>query len=133
MNTIEANHIPESQRLAFLPSKLGTECMDFEKLVFHYMGKFCEDYNGGYWQFYGLSNGGFYIALDTTSRLHICNPENCTDEEMGAEAASIGVCIYALNALAWQRQSEIAMEAYHQLRDYASCNPESAAIFRFID
>jgi hypothetical protein len=42
--------------------------------VFDTASQLSPDYNGGYWEFYNLSNGGFYIAGigDAVSR---CVPE----------------------------------------------------------
>jgi hypothetical protein len=33
-----------------------------EALVFGWLDRLCIDYSGGLWDFYSLSNGGFYMA-----------------------------------------------------------------------
>ena len=35
-------------------------------------GRLAKDYLGGYWQFYALSNGGFYMASDAHAFEVIC-------------------------------------------------------------
>ncbi|MDB9569410.1 antirestriction protein, partial [Providencia rettgeri] len=48
-------------RLTFLPSKLGRYCIAFENAIYNWMTRNAVAYNGGYWDFYTLSNGGFYL------------------------------------------------------------------------
>jgi len=133
MEVITQTQIPETKRLAFLPAKLGADCAAFESLVFNFMGQYAQGYSGGYWHFYTLSNGGLYIALDSVERFKVCNPMNYFEKEMSAQAASISVCLYALNALAWKRQSASIIDAYYHLRDFAAEHEEAAQIMAFID
>lgn len=58
-----ANLVAENNRLSFLPTFFGQHLMiRGEALVFGWLDRLSEDYNGGYWHFYTLTNGGFYLA-----------------------------------------------------------------------
>ncbi len=51
-------------------------------------GKLSSDYHGGYWEFYKLSNGGFYMAQDTGRKFQVfC--ENGFAGELSADALGI--------------------------------------------
>ncbi|EUD04578.1 antirestriction domain protein [Providencia alcalifaciens RIMD 1656011] len=53
-------------RLRFLPSKLGLYCIAFENAIYHRMNRHAVAYHGGYWAFYQMSNGGFYLQPPKT-------------------------------------------------------------------
>ena len=60
---VTATLIPEGpQRLNFLPATFGRYFMRGESLVYAWMRKLSEDYSGGFWHYYTLSNGGHYMA-----------------------------------------------------------------------
>lgn len=126
--------IPEAKRLDFLPSKLGKYALEFEMVVYGWMDKLCEAYKGGYWQFYALSNFGFYIAFEHEEVLRVQWPDNYSDEEMSPEAASIAANLFALNSLCWKYPSEGDFtQDYYLLREFAAQHSEGAKIMRVID
>ncbi|MEW8333893.1 MAG: antirestriction protein [Candidatus Thiodiazotropha sp.] len=130
---IKTSLVPECNRIGFLASQLGTMHLKFEMLTYHVMSQYCEDYNGGYWNFYHLSNGGFYMALDSDQAFHVVNPMNYCDETMSAEAASIGANLYALSELAFQSQDPKLGAHYRLLYEFIGEHKEAQRIFRFID
>lgn len=46
-----------------------------------------EDYNGGFWNFYTLTNGGFYMAPAGDKRMRLEVDGNGFSGEMSADAA----------------------------------------------
>ncbi|HEM8293696.1 TPA: antirestriction protein [Providencia stuartii] len=79
---ISAIEVKNAQaRLKFLPSKLGRYCIAFENAIYHWMGRNAIAYNGGYWDFYMLSNGGFY--QQPTKGYMITSPDDTTAQETG--------------------------------------------------
>ena len=69
MNTqdqpVTASLVAEAQRLDFLPTYFGPRLMmRGEALVYAWLRRLCERYNGAYWHYYTLSDGGFYLAPD---------------------------------------------------------------------
>ena len=62
VSVITANLVPENLRPHFLPRHLGSLMLKGEFLVYGWLERLSKDYGGGLWNFYDLSNGGFYIA-----------------------------------------------------------------------
>ena len=55
--------VPEDQRLAITEELFGTWFpMRLEPFIYTITERLSKDYNGGYWEFYTLSNGGFYMT-----------------------------------------------------------------------
>ncbi len=52
--------VPDEQRVDFWPQHFGSipQWIILEPTVFAWMDRVCENYSGGIWQFYTLSNGG---------------------------------------------------------------------------
>ena len=105
----------------------------FENMVFSFMDHFCEEYSGGYWQFYNLSNGGVFISLDSDETFSVCNPMNYFEGKMSAEAASIAVNMFAMNALMFEPCDEKLIDLYYALKDFGVEHNEAQAILGFID
>ncbi len=133
METIEKNLVPESKRSGFLPRHVGKAFFFFENAVYDWMGQLCPEYQGGYWQFYELSSGGFFMAFDSEQPLKVTFPQNYFEEMMTPEAASIAANLFALNSLCWKTESQQLIDAYYALRDFAASHQEGAKILRVID
>ena len=99
------------------------------------MDRFCDEYNGGIWSFYTLSNGGAFMAPDADSydKWHLLNSMNGNDADMSAEAAGIAVCLIEYSHHACRTECDAMTEHYYCLRDYALQHPESSAILSIID
>jgi len=125
----------EDDRLLFLPSLFGMQHMILgELLVFNWMSRLCESYKGGFWEFYSLSNGGFYMAPNLPSPLCVQVDGNGFRGDVTAETAGIIATTFALNQMIWEVRSEHADAMYHKLLDYAlHHHPEAALIYRAID
>jgi hypothetical protein len=86
-------------RLGTLPAVFGRLALEFELSVYGWMDLLCEGYTGGYWEFYRLSNAGFYMA-PARGRFRMFCPGNGFEGELSADAAGLVACLYALNGLA---------------------------------
>ena len=127
--------VAESDRLNTLPRYLGKHYLEFEMSVYGFMDRFCENYNGGYWDYYRLSNGGFFMCLSDEQRFNVVNEGNHFSSEMSAEAVSVGVNLFALNALLWGENADAKIfDLYDDVRDYAADIPDEAGkIWAFLD
>ena len=125
--------VPECDRLDFLPRHFGNRFFLFENMVYSFMDRFCEEYSGGYWQFYTLSNGGALMSLDSDQTFSVCNPMNYFEGRMSAEAASIGVNLFAMNALMSDPCDGKLIDLYYALKDFGCEHKEVQAILGFID
>ena len=129
---IEAYRVSDHARIGTLPRHFGSRMMAFEGKVYDLMGEFVADYDGAFWDFYQLSNGGFYMAPKTPP-VQFSVPTNGFDGRMSADAAGITVCLFALSHLSFDGCDEVFARHFHWLRDFALGHAESAKIFAAID
>lgn len=125
---IIATAVAESNRLGFLPKHFGPRLMSQgESLVFAYIRYLADNYNGGMWEFYELSNGGFYLAPKRDTL-------NLSVGTVSGDAAGIIATMYALNHMMCNgEQCEKLRENYFRLRDFAYQHTQSNLIHRAID
>jgi hypothetical protein len=98
------------------------------------MRALCESYSGGYFNFYDISNGGCFMALERSEPLTIAGDGNGYEGTMSAEAAGVVSTLFALSHLAFRFfEIELLSERYHQLREFALDHPEAGAILAAID
>ncbi|MGF6641684.1 antirestriction protein [Paraburkholderia sp. BL27I4N3] len=125
--------VPEELRLNVLPRYLGRHYMEGESLVYDWAARLDRSYEGGYWNFFTLSNDGFFMAPSNLGRVHVRWHMNGYSDMMGAEAFGITVTLYALCHLAEKTRDDTIIERYHQLREFAAQHVEAANILRAID
>lgn len=131
-STIQATVVPGDDRLGFLPRVFGRRFMQGEAAVFNWMRSLCSQYNGGYWDFVDLSNGGFYLRLVYDKPMALRVEGNGFSGELSADAASIVASLFAINELLFAGAHELD-DAYYALRDYAIKHAEGAQILSAID
>ncbi|MDQ2655187.1 MAG: antirestriction protein [Chloroflexota bacterium] len=130
---VEAYPVSKHARMGTLPRHFGERMVTLEGRVFDLMRECCADYSGGYWRFYELSNGGFYMAPHL-SRVRLYVPGNGYRGEMTGDAAGITVCLFALSHLSFEyRQAAVFARHFHWLREFALGHGEAGQIFRAID
>lgn len=132
-NNIIVSIVRDNDRLAFLPRVVGGHYLRAEHSVYNYMQYICPNYTGGFWNYYTLSNGGFYMAQQSTESIRIEIDSNGYCGEMSADAAGIVACLFMLCALAAKTHDDLIIDRYHQLREYACEHAEASAILRAID
>ncbi|MDR6495987.1 hypothetical protein J2797_005912 [Paraburkholderia terricola] len=130
---ISSNVVVDELRLNFLPHYLGEQYLQGEALVYGWARRLCPTYNGGSWDFFQLSNGGFYMAPADTGRVHVRWHMNGYNDLMGIDAFGIVVTLFALCHLAEKCGDDRIIDHYHALRAYAVQHVEAANILRAID
>lgn len=106
--------------MRFLPENFGSRYMvRGEALVYTWMRKLSKDYAGGSWNYFVLSNGGFFMVpgADGQRQMFV----RCLNEfarTMSAECAGIIATLYALGQLANETEDDFLIEKFHALRDY---------------
>ena len=138
MNTtspaIVATVVPDDKRLSVLPDFFELRHMlRAEALAFGYMSKLSIDYTGGYWHYYRLSNGGFYMAPANDNAMRIEWNGNGYSGLMSADAAGVVATLFMVNHLANELRTDAMADLYYQVRDFAAEHPESKAILAAID
>ena len=125
------------QRLYFLPHYLGRAHAVFQNCLFYLAKKLLEPYDGGYWEFYYLSNGGFVMALNVDETITVNSP-NGSSASVDAETASIVVCLMTMSDLSFNLQVDSdelhkVITSFHALREFALEHPNSNTILKLID
>ena len=134
---LTATPVPDEQRLDFWPLHFGAipHWITLEHRIFAWMDRFCDEYSGGIWTFYTLSNGGAFMAPDADGddKWHLFNGMNGNGAEMSPEAAGIAICLIEYSHHACRTECDAMTEHYYRLREYALRHPEAHAILRIID
>jgi len=105
-----------------------------EPTVYSFTDKIAAEYTGGYWEFYVLSNDGFYMVPNADNYYRI-SCDNGYEGVLSADALGITVCLYAYSHLSFTGGSmaEVYATQYHWLRDYMLCHSEAENILKAID
>jgi hypothetical protein len=129
-------NIAVSERVAATAALFGYDfALRLEPVVFHIASTQALNYTGGYWEFYALSNGGFYMAPEGQTRYQMDCP-NYYQGELSGDALGIVACLTAYSHLSFgneQRFAQLCARQFHLLRDYAGFHPEAEGIYRAID
>ena len=126
--------VPNNERFEFLPAAFGAKHMlTGESYVYDWMTVLSTDYKGGYWNFYRLSNGGFFMAPASPKTLNVKWPGNYFNADMSAEAAGIVATLFAINQLCHETHIEEFADKYYQLIAFAREHEESVLITQIID
>ena len=127
--------VPESERLDAADELFGIRFpLALEPMIYRFAEQLAPDYTGGYWQFYRLSNGGFYIAPNLDGPFAVV-ADNGFVGVMSPDALGMTACLYAFSNLSFSkgRFGEVCTRHYHWLLDYAMQGPEAGVIRAAID
>jgi hypothetical protein len=125
--TIIKTEIPESTRVKETARLFGYAFpRKIEPSIYHMADDLSRDYHGGYWQFWRLSNLGFYMAPNYPATFEV-HAQNGYQGSLSADAFGITCCLYTYSHL-----SGLA-EHYHALRAVVWEHPEVEAILRATD
>lgn len=135
LDSISSQIVPDADRMAFTAALFGIDFpIRLEPAVFDIAGRLAPEYNGGYWQFYALSNGGFYMAPQSDTVFAV-SCENGFEGKLSADALGIVACLYAYSHLSFGEGAfaEKCAEHYHLLREFMMGHAEVRAILGAID
>jgi hypothetical protein len=136
MTTITRQLITEDQRINHTAGLFGIHFpMRFEPFVYAVTEGIASEYSGSYWDFYTLSNGGFYMAPASDTIFHV-SCDNGFEGNLSSDALGITTCLYAYSHLSFTGIAPFAdtcAQQYHLLRDYMLEHPEARAILGATD
>ena len=122
------------ERLDFLPRHFGHLATAVERAIFDTLTETSPNYEGGFWHFYNLSNGGLYLAPDSSDPLRIVIPTNYYSGNVSPDAAGIITCLSVFNQLCWEYPTrEDFNNIFYALRDFAFDHEEAVEIIRATD
>ena len=137
--TIQRVEVPEADRLAFLPKHVGSGIVliEFEHRVYGNLASLCDRYRGAFWEFYELSNRGFYMAPRLERELILDCPGNGYNGAVSADAAGIVATLYTLSQMSsiyvGKKVGTRCADNYHRLLAFVDGHPQARAIFSAID
>jgi hypothetical protein len=130
---IEARLVLEEPRIGTLPRHFGARMITVEHTVYHFMRDFAAEYKGGFWNYYELGNGGFYMA-PKSDPLKFSVHSNGFEGTLSADAAGITVCLFTFSHLSFQHPSQgMFSDHFYALREFALDHREAGLIFAAID
>ena len=135
MFRIERTLIKHSDRVAHTAALFGFHFpLHVEPTIYAFADRLSPDYHGGYWLFYALSNGAFYMAPDE-DRMFQVTCENGFEGHLSADALGITACLYAYSHLSFSGAAfaDICAQQYHWLREFALEHSEVGLIMGAID
>lgn len=132
-SSINASSVPSHLRAGTLPRRFPGLFWVFEMSVFNYMDTFVKSYKGGYREFIDLSNGGFYMSLQSDESFFVEINGNDFAGTKSADAASLVANLFVYCQLAHQHQLDYLIEGFHALRKFALIHPESKLILSAIN
>lgn len=134
---VTRNLVPEDQRLAVVEQLFGIHFpLRLEPVIYGITEKMTQGAcRGGYWQFYTLGNGGFYMAPDD-DQMYSLVCDNYWQGELSGGALGIVSCLYSFSHLSFSNDlgfAKICARHYHWLREFMFTHPGVASILRAID
>lgn len=116
-----------------LMNYFGSLFLTVELTTFSLADYFIDEYHGGSWSFFSLSNGGFYMAFKHEGNVTFNNQNNLFCESIDPEIASIIINLYAISAVVSESRDKNLQKRYQQLYQYAMELPEAKLIYRALD
>jgi hypothetical protein len=127
--------VPEDQRMDVAERLFGIHFpLQLEPVVYGITEKMSKDYSGGYWNFYTLSNGGFYMAPSGDDVFHV-TCDNQFEGDLRSDGIGVTACLYAYSHLSFTdgRFGRVCAVHYYHLRGYMMDHPEVRAILEATD
>jgi hypothetical protein len=133
--TVTRELVPDDRRMGVVERLFGVRFpLQIEPVVYGITERMAKDYKGGYWDFYQLSNGGFYMAPASDSTFHV-TCDNMYEGDLSGDALGITACLYAYSHLSFQdgRFGRVCACHYHRLREFMFEHAEVRAILGATD
>ena len=135
-STITRQQVADELRIQHTADLFGIRFpLNIEPAVYSLASNIAAEYNGAYWEFYALSNGGFYMAPCSEQSYQV-SCENGYEGKLSADALGITACLYAYSHLSFgsnEAFAELCANHYHWLRAYMLEHKEASAILSAID
>jgi hypothetical protein len=132
---ITAHEVPLSARAAHVGKLFQARWHQIESFAFDSASSLSEDYHGGYWDYFALSNDGFWMAPNSAVTFRV-TCDNGFDGTLSANAFGVTVCLYAYSLCSFSPDetfAELCARHYHLLREFAIEHAEARAILAAID
>jgi hypothetical protein len=133
---VTCQQVPEDQRLEITADLFGMHFpLHIEPTIYGIADQIAPDYSGGFWEFFTLSNGGFFMSAPG-DRMYAVECFNGYRGDLSPQALGITVCLTAYSFLSFSGDTPFARtcsDHYYKLREFMFGHEEVAAILRAID
>lgn len=133
---ITRNLVPDIERTKIVAELFGIDFpTKLEPYIYAVSSNLAKAYRGGYWQFFRLDNGGFYMSPLTDKDFEVAC-DNGYEGRLSADALGITACLYAFSHLSFtdnEALAEVCSRHFHWLREYALDHPEERGIMAATD
>lgn len=130
---VSARRVEESGRIDCLPRHFGVMGIVAEHSVYGMLAHMSENYRGGYWHYYELDNGGFYMAPYGDKPYLLLVEGNGYEGVVSPDAAGIVACAMVYSHLSFRWEGAQFVRAFHQLREFIFTHREHAEILQALD
>lgn len=131
---ITANKVTNANdRLQCLPEIAGRDCVVLEHTIYDTLSMLSADYDGGFWNYFRLSNGGFYMAPKESRSFRIRCVENSFECNVSANTAGIIATAMAYSDLLFRRRGSCFARAYELLSEFIYQQSDAGTIRAALD
>ena len=130
---ITKREVSSTKMLQSIIAHFGPRAPFVENTIYNLMDMLSEDYQGGSWKYFELSNGGFYMSPTSRESYNISWNDNYYEGTMSADAAGITACLFAYSHMSFRANFEQLSEYYQKLYEFMAAHEESEEIFAAID
>ncbi|MDU8539818.1 antirestriction protein [Pseudomonas syringae pv. actinidiae] len=124
--------VPDHRRMSCVFRSFGRFAVDVEQFTQATMRESCTAYTGGLWDYYELSNAGFFM-VPTCAETYAVSRSNYFEGELSAQAVGIMTTLAGI-MITWGRtEVDLLGLRYESLIDYARSQPEWALIRAALD
>ncbi|MDQ2989405.1 MAG: antirestriction protein [Pseudomonadota bacterium] len=121
------------ERMTCLPTLVGRDCVLLEQSIYDMLRWLSTDYDGGFCEYYHLSNGGFYMAPERRGLYRIECQGNGFSASVSEDVAGIIACAMAYSHLSFRDNGNHFATAYERLSDFIFQHPEARSIRAALD
>ncbi|WP_236074772.1 antirestriction protein [Paraburkholderia nemoris] len=125
--------VPAERRTEFFPRYLGGHFLKGESMIYDWARRLSAEYTGGSWEFFELSNSGFYVAPSRSNALMVEWNLNSFSDTMQPDAFGIVVTLFTLCHLSEITMDDSIIERFYALREFALNHVDAGKIFRAVD
>lgn len=131
--SVLSTKVGPDRRLNVLPHYFPHSFLIVENSVFGFTDKVCKNNSAALWEFYELSNGGFYMSPRQAGLMDFINPfGNPFKCQMSADALGITACLFVYSKLAAEHPEAGFDDFYWHLFEYARVHNEATVILAAI-
>jgi hypothetical protein len=106
------------ERSRCLAAIAGRDCVVLEHTIYDLLCTLTDDHDGGFWDYFQLSNGGFYMAPKSAKSFHIFCSRNGFERDTCANTAGIIATAMAYSHLTGRPRGSYFARAYERLSDF---------------